>query len=254
MRGHPLPRAEGKGTHPAVLPSPCASWRGVGGEGWKRWKTNFGEPINPFACIGREGWSVGGRLLDEQRLIERAKQGDQDAYEELVRQYQNIAFRTAYLITRSAAEAEDATQDAFIKAYYALDRFHVGAPFRPWLLRIAANEARNRRTAAYRRPTLALSAVEDRPSGDSAQSPEAAALAADQQRSLLGAIERLRDEDQLVIAARYFLDLSEAEMADVLDCPRGTVKSRLSRAIARLRETMTPEAESVERLEGGING
>jgi RNA polymerase sigma factor (sigma-70 family) len=184
-------------------------------------------------------------------LIDHAKQGDQAAYEVLVRQYQDIAFRTAYLITRSTADAEDATQDAFIKAYYALDRFHAGAPFRPWLLRIAANEARNRRTAAYRRPTLALSAVEDRPSGDAALSPEAAALAADQRQMLLTAIERLREEDQLVIAARYFLDLSEAEMADVLDCPRGTVKSRLSRAIGRLREALSTETEPIEQVKGG---
>jgi RNA polymerase sigma factor (sigma-70 family) len=187
-------------------------------------------------------------------LIERATQGDQDAYEVLVRQYQDIAFRTAYMITRSATDAEDATQDAFIKAYYALDRFHAGAPFRPWILRIAANEARNRRNAAFRRPTLALSAVEDRPSGDAALSPEAAALAADQSRALLAAVARLREEDQLVIAARYFLDLSEAEMADVLDCPRGTVKSRLSRAMGRLREALKSEIEPVEQVEGGRNG
>jgi RNA polymerase sigma factor (sigma-70 family) len=184
-------------------------------------------------------------------LIERAQRGDQDAYEVLVRQYQDLAFRTAYLITRSTAEAEDAAQDAFIKAYYALDRYHAGAPFRPWLLRIAANEARNRRSSANRRQTLALSAVEDRPSGDAALSPEAAALAADQRRGLLAAIERLRDEDQLVIGARYFLDLNEAEMADVLDCPRGTVKSRLSRALGRLREAIGPETQPVEHLEGG---
>jgi RNA polymerase sigma factor (sigma-70 family) len=214
----------------------------------------FGEPIGRFACKTNERWSVGGRLLDEQWLIDHAKQGDQAAYEVLVRQYQDIAFRTAYLITRSTADAEDATQDAFIKAYYALDRFHAGAPFRPWLLRIAANEARNRRTAAYRRPTLALSAVEDRPSGDAALSPEAAALAADQRRMLLAAVERLREEDQLVISARYFLDLSEAEMADVLDCPRGTVKSRLSRAMVRLREALKSEIEPIEQAEGGRNG
>src|SRR5215211_1079202 len=83
----------------------------TGEGGAKRRVREFREPNGPLACIAREGWSVGGRLLDEQRLIERAKQGDQDAYEVLVRQYQDIAFRTAYLITRSAAEAEDATQD-----------------------------------------------------------------------------------------------------------------------------------------------
>jgi RNA polymerase sigma-70 factor (ECF subfamily) len=168
-----------------------------------------------------------------------------------VRHYQDLAFRTAYLITRSSADAEDAAQDAFIKAFYALNRFHTGAPFRPWLLRIAANEARNRRSAANRRQTLALSAAEDRPSGDAALSPEAAALAADQRRGLLAAIERLRDEDQLVIGARYFLDLNEAEMAEVLSCPRGTVKSRLARALARLRETIAAESQPVEQVEGG---
>jgi RNA polymerase sigma-70 factor (ECF subfamily) len=187
-------------------------------------------------------------------LIERAKRGDHDAYEELVRQYQDLAFRTAFLITRSTADAEDAAQDAFIKAYYALDRFHAGAPFRPWLLRIAANEARNRRSSANRRQLLALSAVEDRPSSDAALSPEAAALAADQQRGLIAAIERLRAEDQLVIGARYFLDLTEVEMADVLDCPRGTVKSRLARALARLREAFNSHSEQVEQAEGGRNG
>ncbi|MFL5758645.1 MAG: RNA polymerase sigma factor [Thermomicrobiales bacterium] len=186
-------------------------------------------------------------------MIERAKRGDQDAYEELVRQYQDLAFRTAYLITRSAADAEDAAQDAFIKAYYALDRFHSGAPFRPWLLRIAANEARNRRTSANRRQTLALSAVEDRPSADAALSPEAAALAADQRSGLMTAIERLRDEDQTVIAARYFLELNEEEMSGVLNCPRGTVKSRLSRALGRLRETMTGQTQQREQAEGGGN-
>ena len=81
-------------------------------------------------------------------LIERACHGDIGAYEELVRQHQDLAYRTAYLITGGAAEAEDAAQEAFVKAYYALGRFRAGAPFRPWLLRIVVNEARNRRKAA----------------------------------------------------------------------------------------------------------
>ena len=62
-----------------------------------------------------------------------------------MRRYQEVAFRTAYLVTREAGEAEDAAQEAFVKAYYALARFRTDAPFRPWLLRIVANEARNRR-------------------------------------------------------------------------------------------------------------
>jgi RNA polymerase sigma-70 factor (ECF subfamily) len=173
--------------------------------------------------------------------VERAQHGDTDAYGELVRRYQALATRTAYVITGTVADAEDAAQDGFAKAYFALDRFRPGAPFRPWLLRIVANEAKNRRKAAGRRPTVDLSVAEDRPSGDTALSPEAAALASDRRERVLAALRRLREEDRLVIAYRYFFELSEAEMADALGCARGTVKSRLSRAIARLREVATGE-------------
>jgi DNA-directed RNA polymerase specialized sigma24 family protein len=89
--------------------------------------------------------SVEGRPTEDAVLVERSRNGDQDAYGELVTRYQAIAARTAYVITGTAADAEDVAQDAFVKAYYALDRFRSGAPFRPWLLRIVANEAINRR-------------------------------------------------------------------------------------------------------------
>ncbi len=157
--------------------------------------------------------------------------------------YREVVFRTAYLILGEAAEAEDATQDAFVKAYYALPRFRVGAPVRPWLLQIAANEARNRRKAAGRRARLALRVGADQPPADGAAWPEAAALAAEQRRALLDALVRLRAEDRLAIAYRYFIGLSEAEMAAALGCAPGTVKSRLSRALRRLRETLTACAE-----------
>jgi len=156
------------------------------------------------------------------------------AYEELVRRYQDVAVRTAHLIA-PATDAEDAAQDAFVKAWIALPRFRIGAPFRPWLLRIVANEARNRRRSAGRREGLAIRATADRPSGDAAPSPEAAALARERRAALLAALNRLRDDDREVIAARYLLELSEAETAEVLRIPRGTAKSRLSRALARLR-------------------
>jgi RNA polymerase sigma-70 factor (ECF subfamily) len=201
----------------------------------------------PWLYKGQKIVQTEGRPLDDESdLIERAKRGDGDAIEGLVRRYQDVAFRVAYLITGDAEEAKDAAQSAFIKAYYALPGFRTGAPLRPWLLRIVANEARNRRTAAGRHPSLALSAAADRPSGDGAASPEEAALAEERRRSLLAAVEGLRDDERLVIAYRYFLDLSEAEMADALDIPRGTVKSRLSRALARVRERLVePHAEGV---------
>src|SRR5438093_1148669 len=92
--------------------------------------------------------SVVGRPLDESDLIQRAKRGDKHAYEELVHAYQGIAFRTAYVIAGNGADAEEAAQDGFVKAWRALGRFRAGAPFRPWLLRIVANEARNRPRSA----------------------------------------------------------------------------------------------------------
>ena len=185
--------------------------------------------------------SVVGRPLEESELVERAKRGDAAAYEEIVQTYQGIAFRVAYVITGSAADAEDAVQDAFVKAYRALGRFRPGAPFRPWLLRIASNEARNRRRSAARRDTLALRTAAEQASGDAAPSPEAAALVAERRETLLHALERLRAEDREVLSCRYLLDLSEDETAGALGLRRGTVKSRTSRALARLRELMEAE-------------
>lgn len=154
-----------------------------------------------------------------------------------MRGFEALALRTAYVITGDAAEAEDAAQEAFVKAFYALPRFRPGAPFRPWLLRIVANEARNRRTAAARRGRLALRSAE-LPPLEPATTPEDAAVAGEERAVLLQAINGLRPEDRLVIAHRYFFELTEAEMAVALDCPRGTVKSRLSRALGRLRTAL----------------
>jgi RNA polymerase sigma-70 factor (ECF subfamily) len=184
---------------------------------------------------------VGDRPLAETELVARAQGGDSRAYQTLVEEHQTIAFRTAYLLTGSTAEAEDAVQDGFVKAFYALGRFRPDAPFRPWVLRIVANEARNRRRSAGRRERLALRAAVDPLSGGAVPSPEAALLAAEQRSELLAAVEDLREEDRLVIGCRYFLGLSEEETASALGWRRGTVKSRLSRALERLRERMGVE-------------
>lgn len=159
-----------------------------------------------------------------------------------MRAHQGVAFRAAYLIVGDAVEAEDASQEAFVKAYRALARFKRGAPFRPWILAIVANEARNRRKAAGRRVGLALRAAEEAPRGE--PSPEVAVVAAERRAELLGALEGLREEDRAVIGYRYFLDLSEAETAGILGCARGTVKSRLSRALGRLREALGKEEDA----------
>jgi RNA polymerase sigma factor (sigma-70 family) len=180
---------------------------------------------------------VVGRPLDENDLIRRAKRGDKHAYEELVYAYQGIAFRTAYVLAGNGADAEEAAQDGFVKAWRALGRFRDGAPFRPWLLQIVANGARNRRRSAGRRAHLALRAATEHPSGDAAPSPEAALLSAQQREALLTAVNDLPEEQRSVITLRYFVGLSEQEVADTLDLPTGTVKSRTSRALERLRES-----------------
>jgi len=160
------------------------------------------------------------------------------AYGELVERYREVAFRTAWLITRSSADAEDAAQEAFVKAYYALARFRAGEAFRPWILRIVSNEAKNRRRSASRRERLTLRLADDRGSGDAAPSPEAAVLGGERRQALVAGLERLPERERLVVTYRYLLELSEAETAQALGIRPGTVKSRLSRALERLRQEM----------------
>jgi RNA polymerase sigma-70 factor (ECF subfamily) len=176
---------------------------------------------------------VVGRPLSEQELLARARDGDGDAYADLVRRHQDIAFRTAMLITRNAADAEEAAQEGFVKAWRALGRFRTGQPLRPWLLTIVANEARNRRRGAGRREHLALRAATE--ARGVAEPPDTALSRGE----LLEALAALRDDDQLVLGCRFLLDLSEAETAAALGVRPGTVKSRTSRALERLREQLT---------------
>jgi len=171
----------------------------------------------------------------EETLVERARRGDPGAFEALVVSYQSLAFRTAFVITGDASDAEEAAQDAFVKAHRALGRFRSGRPFRPWLLTIVANEARNRRRSRGRRTALALRAADPHAPGED---PETAALASERRERLLAAVERLRDDDREVLACRYFLELSEDETAAALGIARGTVKSRTHRALERLQEEL----------------
>lgn len=184
-----------------------------------------------------------GRPLEDRELVERVKRGDVDAYETLVQRHQSAAFRTAYLVAGSPDEAEDAAQEGFLKAFYAIDRFRSDAPFRPWLLAIVANEAKTRLRSAARRHTLALRVAEGRPGGDAAPSPEEAALAHSDSEHVLRALGELGEDDRLVIGYRFFLELSEKETAIALGVRRGTVKSRLSRALRRLRAVMEREVQ-----------
>jgi RNA polymerase sigma factor (sigma-70 family) len=181
--------------------------------------------------------------VPEGALIERARDGETEAYGELVRRHQELAIRVASL-AGSRADVEDAVQEAFVKAYYALPRFRTGMPFRPWLCRIVANEAKNRTRSARRRDALALrtgAATED-----ASPSPEATAIAREDAEALVTAMNRLKSDDRLIIGYRWLLDLSETEMVSALGVPAGTVKSRLSRAMARLRTELATDAAGGE--------
>lgn len=175
--------------------------------------------------------------LEDGELIRRSRAGDTAAYETLVRRYQDVALRAAYLVAPEA-DAADAVQDAFIKAYAALPRFRDGEPLKPWLLRIVVNEGRNRRRSANRRTGLAQRAALVEPRDALAASPESEVIATETRTALFSALGQLRDEDREVIGARYLLDLSEAETAAAIGIRRGTVKSRTSRALARLRAAL----------------
>jgi RNA polymerase sigma-70 factor (ECF subfamily) len=170
----------------------------------------------------------------EAELVERARRGDVHAYRDLVRLHERAAFRLAYFITGQREDAEDACQEAFLKAYRALGRFQTGLPFRNWAMRIVANEAHDRRSAAQRAGAISAS-LTDGLSVPDAFAVEDAVLRAEALRDLLGVWARLDEDDRLVIACRFFLDLSERDTAEVLDLRVGTVKSRLSRALVRLR-------------------
>jgi RNA polymerase sigma factor (sigma-70 family) len=171
----------------------------------------------------------------ETDLVRQARRGDHEAYRLLVRRYEKIAFQAAYAITGSAVDAEDATQEGFLKAYQALDRFRLGAPFRPWLLRIVANEARSWRRASRRREQLA-SRLAFAPEGSS--TVEADALASEERRRLIAALDALAADDRLAILARFILDLSEEETAAVLGVRRAAAKMRVFRALRRLRRSL----------------
>ena len=173
---------------------------------------------------------------DEGLIIAAARGGDGEAFARLVRRHQEVAFRAAYLIVFDAAAAEDVTQEAFVRAFRGLGSFRDGEPFRPWLLRIVTNLAlnevrgRNRRQGLFARITSFRQEQEP--------SPEPAALAAEQRDAVWRAIHELKGDDQVVLYLRYYLDLSEAEIAGVIGRPPGTVKSRLHRAGGRLRDVV----------------
>lgn len=183
----------------------------------------------------------------EQELIRRAQRGDLAAYDALVRAYESLAFRAAYLITRDSHEAADAAQDAFVRAYRALGSFRPGEPFRPWLMRIVTNQALNRIQALKRRDKMTeryARVIQE----TQMPSPQRAVETREQNEKLLQAVGQLKPDEQALITLRYFLELPELEVAKALNVPQGTVKSRLHRTLAKLREILRREYPELSDL------
>ncbi len=165
--------------------------------------------------------------------------GDRDAYAELVRRHAPVAVRTAALLG-AGADADDVVQEAFVKAYGALARFRDDAAFRPWLLRIVANETSNLHRSAGRRAARERSSwqrTEPLLSG-AVDDPAAAVLSQERRAELVRGLSQLSEAHRQVVTCRYLLDLDEGETATVLGWPKGTVKSRLHRALRQLATTL----------------
>jgi RNA polymerase sigma-70 factor (ECF subfamily) len=165
-------------------------------------------------------------------LAGRARRGDVDAFTVLVRRHEASAIRVASLICGSA-HAEDATQEAFVRAFRSLHRFDTKKEFRPWFMRILTNVAKNAVRSERRHVDVTLRA----PVLHATEDPDTVAQA-EQRSQLLRALMALPERDRLVLACRWFEEMTEKEIAVALDLKPGTVKSRLSRAMDRLREQL----------------
>ncbi|MGB5759318.1 MAG: sigma-70 family RNA polymerase sigma factor [Acidimicrobiales bacterium] len=184
-------------------------------------------------------------LIDdtERCLVQRACDGDATAFGELVAHHSTSALRVATVVLGTAEGASDAVQSATLRAWRARGEIDPGRGFRAWYLRIVANTARNDRRSRSRRAALAVKATAI-PAVE-VITPEAAAVTATDREIVLRALNRLSAEDRLVLALRFFEEMTQADIAQVLDCPIGTAKSRLSRAMARLRKVLSSGSEGM---------
>lgn len=172
-------------------------------------------------------------VLDDDALVARARAGDTAAYGELVRRHQRAALRVAAVVSGSTEEASDIVQDAFMAARRGLHTYRGTGSVRSWMLRVVANQARNSARARGRRRRR-----DDRYAGLALRTdvaPDDAVVLTAEHEAVASALARLSTGDRAVLGCRFVAGLSEQETADVLGVPLGTVKSRTSRALARLR-------------------
>ncbi|MBE0417089.1 MAG: RNA polymerase sigma factor [Coriobacteriia bacterium] len=175
--------------------------------------------------------------MDDMMLVQSAQKGNERAFAALVRRNERRLYSTAYSILGSSWDASDACQDAFLEAWAKIGTLRDPSSFRPWMARIVVNKCR----AAHRK-TRRLVVVEEVPEREAHEfiGPESAIDLADAVRSL--------DEDhRMVIALRYFSDLKVEDIAGILGVPAGTVKSRINRALRRLKESLGAESTEVQQ-------
>jgi RNA polymerase sigma-70 factor (ECF subfamily) len=191
--------------------------------------------------------------LETESLIRRCQRGDQLATEALVRRFHNYVYRLCYLVMRSEQDAEDMTQECFVRACRALPRFEIrpGISFEAWLYRIAVNCCRSR----MRRKWYQVLPWPDHPPprmSKPEEQPDHVLLQGEQRNEIMEAIDSLGEKHRLVVIMRYYAGLSNEEIARTLNIPSGTVRSRLHIARRRLREFLTerekrPESVSVSK-------
>jgi RNA polymerase sigma factor (sigma-70 family) len=180
--------------------------------------------------------------LDEERWIRAAQQGDVSAFNQLVERYQTLAYNVAYRTLGHAEDAADATQEGFFSAFRALADFR-GGSFKSWLLRIVVNACYDTRRRAQRRPSTSMDAMvedyDEAPWPDPhAEDPEGTALSHEALANITAALQQLPEEQRMAIVLVDVQGLSYEEAADVLSCAIGTIRSRLARGRARVRELL----------------
>ncbi|HEX7249457.1 MAG TPA: RNA polymerase sigma factor [Burkholderiales bacterium] len=178
----------------------------------------------------------------DTELVERIRAGDTAAMEALMRRHNRILYRTARAILKDDAEAEEAVQDAYLKAFGALEGFRAESKLSTWLVRIAANEAlMRRRRRARGAEVIPLNGMEE--PMDHAEGPEQAAGRGELRRVLEARIDRLPDDYRAVFVLRALEELSVEDTASALDIPEATVRTRFFRARALLRDSLAREVD-----------
>ena len=180
--------------------------------------------------------------MDEREAVGRLKRGDVGGLEPLVREHYTRAVRAAYLIVRDRALAEDVVQGSFVRAYEKIDGFDADRPFGPWFAKVVVNDAV---AAARQRERIAPAGTASTDDllvnlADPGAGPHEEAEEAEERRRVWAALEKLPPAQRAVVVQRYYLGLSEAEMAGRSESPPGTIKSRLHAARKSLSELLRP--------------